>query len=164
MANESISRSLATTRKKTPTGDSLCHNIFFFNQSEFNFQKTKFFFHFSKNKFLFAYQITQCVMIIMASLVENKNLSNGLPFSPNFPSAVPNTTLNITTPRTFVVAEFTCLKFHRCNGAVCMTSQNVKTKKKKTKWISMTSEILLLGWTQWQWHFYIYSTDFDKNL
>lgn len=63
-----------------------------------------------------AYQITQCVTIIIASLVATKKSSNGLPAEPNFPRAVPNTTLNITIPRTFVVAELTCLKFHKCNG------------------------------------------------
>lgn len=62
------------------------------------------------------YQITQCVTIIIASLVAIKKSSNGLPAEPNLPSAVPNTTLNITIPSTFVVAEFTCLKFHRCKG------------------------------------------------
>lgn len=63
-----------------------------------------------------AYQITQCVTIIIASLVATKKSSNGLPADPNFPRAVPNITLNITIPRTFVVAELTCLKFHKCNG------------------------------------------------
>lgn len=67
---------------------------------------------------LVTYQITQCVTIIMASLVAVKKSSNGLPAEANFPSAVPNTTLNITIPRTFVVAEFTCLKFHRYNGTI----------------------------------------------
>lgn len=62
--------------------------------------------------------MTQCVIIIMASLVATKKSSNGLPAEPNLPSAVPNTTLNITIPRTFVVAEFTCLKFHRYKGTV----------------------------------------------
>lgn len=52
----------------------------------------------------------------MASLVATKKSSNGLPAEPNFPSAVPNTTLNITIPRTFVVAEFTCLKSHAYKG------------------------------------------------
>lgn len=62
--------------------------------------------------------MTQCVIIIIASLVATKKSSNGLPFAPNFPSAVPNTTLNITIPRTFVVAELTGLKFHKCSGSI----------------------------------------------
>lgn len=62
--------------------------------------------------------MTQCVTIIIASLVALKKSSKGFPGEPNFPSAVPNTTLNITIPSTFVVAEFTCLKFHRCRGTV----------------------------------------------
>lgn len=64
------------------------------------------------------YQITQCVMIIIASLVAIKKSRSGLPAGPNLPNAVPNTTLNITTPSTFVVAVFDDLKFHRCNGTI----------------------------------------------
>lgn len=75
----------------------------------------------------FAYQITQCVIIIMASLVADKKSSNGFPVGPNLPSAVPNTTLNITIPRTFVVAEFVCLKFHRYNGTIF---KSIKEKEK----------------------------------
>lgn len=56
------------------------------------------------------------MIIIIASLVATKKSSKGFPAEPNLPSAVPNTTLNITIPRTFVVAEFTCLKFHRYSG------------------------------------------------
>lgn len=54
----------------------------------------------------------------MASLVALKKSSSDLPAGPNLPNAVPNTTLNITTPSTFVVAVFTGLKFHRCNGTI----------------------------------------------
>lgn len=67
--------------------------------------------------------MTQCVIIIIDSLVATKKSSNGLPAEPNFPSAVPNTTLNITIPRTFVVAEFTCLKFHKYKGTVASITQ-----------------------------------------
>lgn len=63
------------------------------------------------------YQMTQCVIIIIDSLQAIKKSSSGFPAAPILPIAVPRTTLNITTPRTFVVAEFTSLKFHAHNGS-----------------------------------------------
>lgn len=57
-------------------------------------------------------------MIIIASLVAVKKSSSGFPALPNLPKDVPNTTLNITIPSTFVVAEFTCRNFHKCKGTI----------------------------------------------
>lgn len=64
----------------------------------------------------FTYQMTQLVMIIIASDKVSKKSNNGLPLLPIFPKVIPRTMLNTTNPRTFVAFAYSLFILYSSSG------------------------------------------------
>lgn len=98
-AKSGTSNTFPITKKDTPNGDNL--NARFDQNRLLSFKFFK-----------FAYQITQDVMIIIASLSAIKKSNKGFPFDCIFPMVTPKITLNITTPKTLVESVGSFLNFN----------------------------------------------------
>ena len=96
------------------------------NITYFEFNKCRVIVSEKKNKKK-THQITHCVIIIMASLSAEKKSCNGFPFSCILPIVAPNTILNITIPKTFVVCENSDLNFHSDGLTVNERNRNYLT-------------------------------------
>jgi len=93
----SISSIFEATKNMTPTGDTLhqlkeCHGSLLFGLLIFVEGEEN-------------YQMTQPVIIMVASLNETKKLRRGLPFDPNRPKVIPSTVEKTTRPRILVASS-----------------------------------------------------------
>lgn len=63
---------------------------------------------FEKNRLIFSYQMTQLVIIIVASDNAVKKSNKAFPLSPILPSVIPKTIPKTTNPRVLVPSVYAC--------------------------------------------------------
>lgn len=111
---------LAVTKKKTPIGDNLTHE---YNKISYRFKRKV------------AYQMTQVVINIVASLKDWKKSTRGLAFSFIIPMAIPKAMANTTNPRTLVLLSKLSVGRH-----VVRSAENIKVVME----IELKTQIYLL--------------------